>query len=179
MLRRMGAVRNASTPSTVWLMSGAELGPYRIEAPLGADGMGEVYRAVDTHLDRRVAIKISTERCSDRFEREARAIAALNHPHICTLYDVGIWPTEAIWFFRPSIAKGCERAARSPPRRKQMKKSVLTIALAIATTFVLSQPAALAKSPKGGAAKTTAAKKHHKKHMKKTASAVAPAVKAA
>jgi hypothetical protein len=75
--------------------------------------------------------------------------------------------------------QGCERAGRSPQRRKEMKKSVLTIALAVATTFVLSQPAALAKSPKGGAAKTTAAKKHHKKHMKKTASAVAPAVKAA
>jgi hypothetical protein len=61
---------------------------------------------------------------------------------------------------------------------KQMKKSVLTIALAVATALVLSQPAALAKNPKGGAPKTTAAKKHHKKHMKKSASAVAPAANA-
>jgi Tol biopolymer transport system component len=68
---------------------GAELGPYRIEGRIGAGGMGQVYRALDTRLDRRVAIKISGEHFSGRFEREARAIAALNHPHICGLYDVG------------------------------------------------------------------------------------------
>jgi len=51
--------------------------------------MGEVYRARDTRLDRTVAIKVSSEKFSDRFEREARSIAALNHPNICTLYDVG------------------------------------------------------------------------------------------
>jgi Tol biopolymer transport system component len=68
---------------------GAELGPYRIEGQIGAGGMGHVYRALDTRLDRRVAIKISGEHFSRRFEREARAIAALNHPHICALYDVG------------------------------------------------------------------------------------------
>jgi serine/threonine protein kinase len=69
--------------------AGTLLGPYRIEARIGAGGMGEVYRAVDTRLDRKVAIKISARQFSERFEREARAIAALNHPHICTLYDVG------------------------------------------------------------------------------------------
>src|SRR5262249_24430371 len=58
-------------------------------AALGAGGMGEVYRAVDTRLDRKVAIKISSNQFSERFEREARAISSLNHPHICTLYDVG------------------------------------------------------------------------------------------
>jgi tetratricopeptide (TPR) repeat protein/predicted Ser/Thr protein kinase len=68
---------------------GARLGPYRIENKVGEGGMGEVYRAVDTRLGRTVAIKLSREKFSDRFEREARAIAALNHPHICTLYDVG------------------------------------------------------------------------------------------
>ena len=67
----------------------ARLGPYRIESKVGEGGMGEVYRAVDTRLGRTVAIKLSREKFSDRFEREARAIAALNHPHICTLYDVG------------------------------------------------------------------------------------------
>jgi len=68
---------------------GSQLGPYQIEALLGAGGMGEVYRAVDTRLDRKVAVKISSVQFSARFEREARAIAALNHPNICTLHDVG------------------------------------------------------------------------------------------
>jgi eukaryotic-like serine/threonine-protein kinase len=71
------------------IVIGTQLGPYRIEALLGAGGMGQVYRAVDTRLDRKVAIKISARQFSDRFEREARAISALNHPHICTLHDVG------------------------------------------------------------------------------------------
>src|SRR6266852_3729265 len=71
------------------LTVGTQLGPYKIEAPLGAGGMGVVYRALDTRLDRAVAIKISAKRFSTRFEREARAISALNHPNICTLYDVG------------------------------------------------------------------------------------------
>jgi eukaryotic-like serine/threonine-protein kinase len=71
------------------LAPGACLGPYRIEGQLGAGGMGEVFRAVDTRLGRAVAIKTSQERFSARFEREARAIASLNHPNICTLYDVG------------------------------------------------------------------------------------------
>jgi serine/threonine protein kinase len=65
------------------------LGPYRIEALLGQGGIGRVFRATDTRLHRSVAIKILAERFSERFEREARAIAALNHPHICTLHDVG------------------------------------------------------------------------------------------
>lgn len=71
------------------LASGASLGPYRIEGKLGEGGMGEVFRAVDTRLGRAVAIKTTQERFSARFEREARAIASLNHPSICTLYDVG------------------------------------------------------------------------------------------
>jgi predicted Ser/Thr protein kinase len=71
------------------VMAGSELGPYRIEAPLGEGGMGEVFRATDTRLGREVAIKVSHEKFTDRFEREARAIAALNHPNICTVYDVG------------------------------------------------------------------------------------------
>ncbi len=75
------------------LGAGQHLGPYRIEAMLGAGGMGQVYRAVDTRLGRKVAIKISAELFSGRFQREARAISALNHPHICTLYDVGALPS--------------------------------------------------------------------------------------
>jgi Tol biopolymer transport system component/predicted Ser/Thr protein kinase len=77
------------------LTAGTRLGPYRIEAPLGAGGMGEVYKATDTRLDRLVAIKVLPEAFSSdsqfrqRFEREARAISSLSHPHICTLHDVG------------------------------------------------------------------------------------------
>ena len=77
------------------LTSGTKLGPYEVQAPLGAGGMGEVYRARDTRLDRTVAIKILPEHLSSdleakqRFEREARAISSLNHPNICQLYDIG------------------------------------------------------------------------------------------
>jgi serine/threonine protein kinase/TolA-binding protein len=71
------------------LAAGASLGPYRIESKLGEGGMGEVFRAVDARLGRAVAIKTTQEQFSARFEREARAISSLNHPNICTLYDVG------------------------------------------------------------------------------------------
>ena len=71
------------------LAPGDRLGPYEITASIGKGGMGEVYRAHDSRLGRDVAIKVSAEKFSERFEREARAIAALNHPNICTLYDVG------------------------------------------------------------------------------------------
>ena len=66
-----------------------KLGPYEILAPIGKGGMGEVYRARDTRLNREVAVKVSAERFTERFEHEARAIAALNHFNICHLYDVG------------------------------------------------------------------------------------------
>ncbi|HYL39542.1 MAG TPA: protein kinase [Bryobacteraceae bacterium] len=76
-----------------WVVSelkpGSRLGRYEILAAIGAGGMGKVYRARDTSLNREVAIKVSSERFSNRFEREARAVAALNHPNICTLHDVG------------------------------------------------------------------------------------------
>ena len=71
------------------LTAGDKLGPYEILAPIGAGGMGEVYRARDPRLNRDVAIKVSAAQFSERFEREAKAIAALNHPNICHLYDVG------------------------------------------------------------------------------------------
>jgi serine/threonine protein kinase/Tol biopolymer transport system component len=74
------------------LRAGAQLGPYRIEQQIGRGGMGEVFRATDTRLNRTVAIKISAVQFSERFEREARAIATLNHPNIATLYDVGSSP---------------------------------------------------------------------------------------
>ena len=71
------------------LAANTRLGPYEIVSPLGAGGMGEVFRARDTRLDRTVAIKICTGRFTERFEREAKAISSLNHPHICALYDIG------------------------------------------------------------------------------------------
>ena len=76
-------------------MVGKSLGPYKILKPLGAGGMGEVYLAADTRLDREVAIKVlppefaENEQLLQRFEREAKAISQLNHPNVCTLFDVG------------------------------------------------------------------------------------------
>src|SRR6185436_11200423 len=77
------------------IANGTRLGPYEVIAPLGAGGMGEVYKARDTRLDRTVAIKVLPDHLSAspdlkvRFEREARAVSSLNHPHICVLYDIG------------------------------------------------------------------------------------------
>ena len=77
------------------LVAGTRLGPYEIQAALGAGGMGEVYRARDTRLERTVAIKVLAGNRNERpetrkrFEREARALSGLSHPHICTLYDLG------------------------------------------------------------------------------------------
>src|SRR6188508_2944227 len=76
------------------LAPGSRLGPYEIGEPIGAGGMGQVYRARDTRLDRTVAIKVlplslaADPQFRERFDREARAISQLTHPHICTLYDV-------------------------------------------------------------------------------------------
>src|ERR1700716_3089920 len=77
------------------LTTSSKLGPYEILSPIGAGGMGEVYRARDARLGRDVAIKVLPQHLSsnpelkERFEREARAISSLNHPRICTLYDIG------------------------------------------------------------------------------------------
>ena len=77
------------------LRAGAHLGPYEILAPAGAGGMGEVYKARDTRLERIVAIKVLANAAGalaevrQRFEREARAVSAINHPHICSLFDIG------------------------------------------------------------------------------------------
>jgi serine/threonine protein kinase len=71
------------------LAAGTLLGPYELLVPIGTGGMGEVYRARDTRLDRIVAVKVVNEQFSERFEREGRAVAALNHSNICQLYDVG------------------------------------------------------------------------------------------
>src|SRR5260370_15127181 len=77
------------------LTSGTKLGPYEIQSPLGSGGMGEVYRAKDSRLDRIVAIKVlpahlsSDAALKQRLEREAKAVSKLSHPHICALHDIG------------------------------------------------------------------------------------------
>ena len=87
------AIENAPSllgdATLTYVAPAALLGPYRIQSKLGEGGMGEVFRAIDTRLGRAVAIKVIREQFNARFEREARAISSLNHPHICTVYDVG------------------------------------------------------------------------------------------
>jgi Tol biopolymer transport system component len=101
------------------LTAGVRLGPYEILAPLGAGGMGEVYRARDTRLDRLVAVKVLSSHLSadpqlrQRFEREARAISSLNHPNICALYDVGeVASPEPIRFLVMELVEGESLADR-------------------------------------------------------------------
>ena len=111
------------------LSSGTKLGPYEIQSALGVGGMGEVYRARDTRLDRTVAVKILPEHLSDspearlRLEREARSISSLNHPNICTLYDVG--HQDGIDFLVMEFLEGetlAERLAKGPMPPEQVLK---------------------------------------------------------
>ncbi len=124
------------------LERGARIGPYEILDPLGAGGMGEVYRARDTRLERTVAIKVLPEDLSnrpearERFEREARAVSQLNHPHICTLYDVGRQETArgVIDFLVMEYLDGetlAERLARGPLPLDQTLKYATEIADAL------------------------------------------------
>jgi Tol biopolymer transport system component len=111
------------------LTSGTKLGPYEIQSPLGAGGMGEVYRAKDTRLDRTVAVKILPSHLSDnpeakqRFDREARAISSLNHPNICTMHDVG--HQDGIDFLVMEFLEGetlADRLAKGPLATEQVLK---------------------------------------------------------
>ncbi len=120
------------------LASGAKLGPYEIQSPLGAGGMGEVYRATDTRLDRTVAIKVLPAHLSDdpalkqRMEREAKAISALQHSNICTLYDIG--SQDGTDFLVMEYLEGqtlAERLARGPLPLDQVLKIGIEIAQAL------------------------------------------------
>jgi Tol biopolymer transport system component len=111
------------------LAADTKLGPYEIQSPLGAGGMGEVYRAKDTRLDRTVAIKILPSHLSDhpesrqRFDREARAISSLNHPNVCTLHDIG--HQDGIDFLVMEFLEGetlADRLAKGPLATEQVLK---------------------------------------------------------
>ena len=118
---------HSQEPPTLEIIPGQQLGPYRIDLKIGAGGMGEVYRATDTRLNRSVAMKVSTAQFSKRFEGEAKAIAALNHPNICQIFDVG--PNYLVMEFidgQPVIARGQEDF---PPEK------VLRIAIQIASAM--------------------------------------------
>jgi eukaryotic-like serine/threonine-protein kinase len=122
------------------LSSGAKLGPYEVQSQLGAGGMGEVYRARDTRLDRTVAIKVlasnlpSSPELKQRMEREARAISSLNHPHICQLYDIG--SQNGADYLVMEFLEGetlAERLRRGPIPLQEIYKISIAIAEALAT----------------------------------------------
>src|SRR5215831_11752118 len=111
------------------LASGTRLGPYEVQSAIGAGGMGEVYRARDTRLDRTVAVKIlpahlSTDSAArQRFDREARVISSLNHPNICQLYDVG--RQDGVDFIVMELLEGetlAERLKKGPLPLEQVLK---------------------------------------------------------
>src|SRR5438552_2245305 len=104
------------------LSAGARLGPYEILTQIGAGGMGEVYRARDTRLERIVAIKVSSAQFGERFEREARAVAALNHPNICTLHDIG--PTYLVMEY-------IEREPRRGPLRADARSDIFSFGIVL------------------------------------------------
>ena len=125
------------------LSAGTKLGPYEVISLLGAGGMGEVWKARDTRLGRLVAIKRLTSAHSDRFEHEARAIAALNHPHICQIHDIGpdylvleyidgdrlrgpVPPAEAIRL-ASQIASGLEEAHRRGILHRDLKPANIMV----------------------------------------------------
>ena len=120
------------------LATGTRLGPYEILSPLGAGGMGEVYKAKDTRLGRDVAIKVLPEKLSQnpefklRFEREARAISQLTHPHICTLYDVG--SADGVEYLVMELLEGqtlAERLEKGPLPPDQVLRSGVEVADAL------------------------------------------------
>src|SRR5213078_3029122 len=120
------------------LSPGSRLGPYEVLSPLGAGGMGEVYKAKDTRLDRTVAVKVLPQHLSEnsdvrqRFEREAKTISSLSHPHICALYDVG--NQDGVEYLVMEYLEGetlADRLARGPLPLEQMLRFGIEIADAL------------------------------------------------
>jgi len=125
---------------------GDHLGPYEILCRIGAGGMGEVWKARDTRLGREVAIKVSAEKFNDRFEREGRAVATLNHPNICTLHDVGALP-DGLGYLVMELIEGPTLAERIKPDRAKTGRTKatplpLSDALAIAQQIAAALDAA-------------------------------------
>src|SRR5687767_1392491 len=116
--------------------AGTRLGPYEIISAVGAGGMGEVYRARDTRLEREVAIKVlssgltSSDLARERFQREARTIAALHHPHICAVYDVGE-TTEHQAFIVMEFLKG-------ETLEERLRKGALDLPTVVETSIALA-----------------------------------------
>jgi len=160
-----------------------KLGPYETQSPLGAGGMGEVYRARDTRLDRTVAVKILPSHLSEnpeakqRFDREARTISSLNHPNICTLYDVGHQdgidylvmeflegetladrlvkgplPADQVLKYGIEICEGLERAHRGGVTHRDLKPGnvMLTKTGAKLMDFGLAKSGSLSGAPASG-----------------------------
>ncbi|MEP6961265.1 MAG: bifunctional serine/threonine-protein kinase/formylglycine-generating enzyme family protein [Acidobacteriota bacterium] len=100
-----------------------QFGPYQVIAPIGKGGMGQVFKGLDTRLGRLVAIKTSQDRFNERFEREARAISSLNHPHICTLYDVGTTPSGAAYLVM-ELVEGETLAARLKRGKRTIEETL-------------------------------------------------------
>jgi Tol biopolymer transport system component/tRNA A-37 threonylcarbamoyl transferase component Bud32 len=114
------------------LESGAHLGPYEVESPLGSGGMADVYKARDSRLDRMVAIKVVRGEFTERFEREAKAISALNHPHICTLHDIG--SENGVQYLVMELVEGdtlANRLRKGPLPREQAIRIAREIAAAL------------------------------------------------
>src|ERR1700694_576273 len=134
------------------LVAGARLGPYEIQSALGAGGMGEVYKARDTRLDRAVAIKIlpttlaADPQFRERFDREARAISQLTHPNICTLYDVGeaapVTGDEAVRFLVMELLDG--ESLESRLQRGVAGQPALHVAEALAVAIQIADALAAA-----------------------------------
>jgi len=129
------------------LVAGTRLGPYEIQSAIGAGGMGEVYKARDTRLDRTVAIKIlPAELSADpdrraRFEREARAVAALTHPHVCTLHDIG--QHDGVIYLVMEHVEGKTLDAmipRSGMRLSEILRLAVQISRALAAALAPAQP---------------------------------------
>ena len=116
-------------------LEGKRIGPYELMSRIGAGGMGEVYKARDTRLDRTVAVKVISSydahdsQARERFEREARAVAALNHPHICTLYDIG--SADDVDFLVMEYVDGA--TLRGPMTSEEARRLALQMATALAT----------------------------------------------
>jgi serine/threonine protein kinase len=138
------------TMSEPLLASGDRLGPYRVDAALGAGGMGEVYRAQDTRLQRDVAVKVLTRNLSTdadalrRFEQEARAAGMLNHPNILAIYDIG--DEEGLHYIVSELLEGESLRARIrqspiPPRRSPAdwrRRTSATSSIAISSRRIFS-----------------------------------------